>query len=214
VKLKIGGGKERMASLAGDADFLAACGTPASEEAWKETVAAWHKRKTAIYEEMIVSGAIPARPGVKRLSEEAHRAGWLLAVCSTSAVPAVQAVLNHVMGEETAAKCAIFAGDMVKAKKPAPDVYLMAVERLGVAPERCIVIEDSRNGLLAAKAAGMRCLVTVNELTKDEGFAEADLVLSCLGDPGGEKAVVIENRSSVRPGEWLRAEDLERLLTV
>jgi beta-phosphoglucomutase-like phosphatase (HAD superfamily) len=90
----------------------------------------------------------------------------------------------------------------------------MAVERLGVAPERCIVIEDSRNGLLAAKAAGMRCLVTVNELTKDEGFAEADLVLSCLGDPGGEKAVVIENRSSVRPGEWLRAEDLERLLTV
>ena len=212
VKLKIGGGKERMASLAKDADFLAACGAPASEEGWKETVAAWHKRKTAIYEEMIASGAIPARPGVKRLAEEAIAAGWMLAVCSTSAVPAVQAVLNHVMGGETAAKFALFAGDMVKAKKPAPDIYLLAQDKLGVAPQRCIVVEDSRNGLLAAKGAGMHCLITVNELTRDEGFAEADLVLSCLGDPGGEVTSVIENRSAARPGAWVKAEDLERIL--
>ena len=212
VKLKIGGGKERMASLAKDADFRAACGEIASAEAWKETVAVWHKRKTSIYEEMIASGAIPARPGVKRLAEEADKAGWTLAVCSTSAVPAVQAVLNHVMGRETAAKFALFAGDMVKAKKPAPDVYLLAVEKLGIASERCIVVEDSRNGLLAARAAGMRCLVTVNELTRDEGFAEADLVVTSLGDPGGETTVVIENRSAARPGAWVTAGDLERLL--
>lgn len=210
---KIGGGKERMSSLAKDADFRAVCSVPASEDEWSEMVAGWHKRKTEIYKELIASGAIPARPGVRRLSEEAMANGWMVAVCSTSALPSVQEVLNFVMGPHTAAKFAgVFAGDMVKAKKPAPDVYNLAAAELHLDPADCVVVEDSRSGLLSAKAAGMKCIITQNEMTCDEDFAEADIVLTTLGDPGGEQLSVIQNRSAARPTGSFTVNDLERVL--
>lgn len=212
-KLKIGGGKERMASLAEDPDFWAVFAVPASAEAWNGIVADWHRRKTEMYEELIASGTIPGRPGVKRLAEEAHAGGWTLAVGSTSSIPAVRAVLTHVMGEKTSGTFAgVFAGDMVKAKKPASDVYTMTAEKLGIAPSRCIVVEDSRNGLLAARAAGMRCIITLNDLTKGEGFSEAAIVLTCLGDPGGEPAVVLRNQTRANPKGFFTVEDLEEVL--
>ena len=116
-KLAIGGGKERMASLWDDADFREAVEVPETREEYIEIVAGWHKRKSAIYQELIMSGQIPPRPGVKRLAEEALDAGWTLGVCSTSAKPSVEAVLNHVMGETAARFSLLLAGDMVKAKK-------------------------------------------------------------------------------------------------
>ena len=133
-KLKIGGGKERMASLFSEPAFLKAWpAAPADEAARQDTVAAWHKRKTEIYKEIIRSGRIPARSGVKRLSEEALANGWTLAVASTSAPEAVNAVLRHAMGDATAGRFSVvLAGDVVKAKKPAPDIYLMAARELGV----------------------------------------------------------------------------------
>ena len=78
-KLKIGGGKERMASLFADADFCARVTVPESAEERKALIARWHKEKTAIYEGIIGSGKIPGRPGIRRLSEEALQAGWKLA---------------------------------------------------------------------------------------------------------------------------------------
>jgi HAD superfamily hydrolase (TIGR01509 family) len=212
-KVKIGGGKERMASLGRDADFRAVYNVPDSEEEWWDIVAGWHKRKSEIYKEMIAAGALPARPGVKRLAEEALDSGWQLVVCSTSSLSSVQAVLDHVMGETTAAKFAgVFAGDMVKAKKPDPAIYLLAVEKLGLTPNECVVVEDSRNGLLAATAAGMTCIVTVNQLTENEDFQEAAIVVSSLGDPGGEQAKVIANRTPVRLREYVSVKDLEQIL--
>lgn len=212
-KVKIGGGKERMASLSRDDNFRAVYKAPGSEEEWWNIVTGWHKRKSEIYKELIASGAIPGRPGVKRLAEEALAQGWRLAVCSTSALSSVQAVLFQVMGEETAKKFAgIFAGDMVKAKKPAPDVYILAAEKLNLDPANCVVVEDSRNGLLAATAARMTCIITYNELTKSEDFSEAALVLSSLGDPDGEQAIVIQNRTEAKPAGYLSVNDLEKVL--
>ena len=212
-KVKIGGGKERLFSLGRDDDFRAAYNIPGSEKRWWEIVAGWHKRKSEIYKELIASGAIPGRPGVKRLAEEALTHGWILVVCSTSALSSVQAVLNHVMGRELAGKFAeVFAGDMVKAKKPAPDVYNLAVEKLGLDPSNCAVVEDSRNGLLAATAAGMTCIVTPTELTKDEDFREAAIVLSSLGDPAGEPMIVFQNRTKAQPQDFFSIEDLEKVL--
>ena len=212
-KLAIGGGKERMASLFNDADFLAVFQPPATEEERAELIAAWHKRKTAIYTEMIASGKIPPRSGVRRLAREALDAGWTLGVCSTSARDSVQAVLTHTMGEDVASRFSLLlAGDVVKAKKPAPDIYNLAAERLGVSPQECLVIEDSWNGLASAHAAGMKCLVTVSGYTKDEDFSQAELVVSCLGDPGGEKCVVLANRSAATPGEYITVDDLEKIL--
>ena len=213
VKLKIGGGKERMASLAKDADFRAVYQVPDDAEEWKETVALWHKTKTAIYKDIINAGDIPPRSGVKRLAEAALAHGWQVGVASTSALDSVEAVMRHVMGDETAQKFSlVLAGDMVKAKKPAPDIYLMAAEQLAVRPTDCVVIEDSRNGLLAAHDAGMRCVVTQSSFTKEEDFSEAALVLSCLGDPDGEQSVVIENRGKATPEGYFSFEDLEKIL--
>ncbi len=213
-KLKIGGGKERMASLFQDPEFLKAwpeC--PTDEAARKELVARWHKRKTEIYREIILSGRVPPRSGVKRLAEEALAAGWTLAVASTSAPESVNAVLTHAMGDETARRFAlVLAGDIVKAKKPAPDIYLLAAEKLEISPSACVVIEDSNNGVEAATAAGMKCVVTVSGYTREEDFSKAAIVLTCLGDPGGEVCQVLENRSSARPGAWFTVADLEEVL--
>ena len=67
----------------------------------------------------------------------------------------------------------MFAGDIVKAKKPAPDIYNYAAAKLGLSPGDCVVVEDSRNGLLAATAAGMACIITQNALTEREDFSRS-----------------------------------------
>jgi len=212
-KVKIGGGKERMFSLGQDDDFRMVYDVPASSDDWWETVAGWHKRKSEIYKELVASGAIPGRPGVKRLAEAALAQGWTLAVCSTSALSSVQAVLQHVMGAETAGKFAgVFAGDVVKAKKPAPDIYNLAAEKLNLNPADCVVVEDSRNGLLAAIAAGMTCVVTFNQLTQKEDFSEAAIVLSSLGDPNGDQTAVVQNRIGANPAGFFSVADLEKVL--
>jgi HAD superfamily hydrolase (TIGR01509 family) len=210
-KLAISGGKERMASLLTE-DLVKQAGLPADAEGQKAMLADWHKRKTAIYTEMVAAGKLPGRPGVARIVGEALDAGWSLAVASTSAEASVRAVLDHVVGAEQAARFAlVLAGDVVEKKKPAPDIYLLAVERLGADPSDTLVVEDSRNGLLAAVGAGLRCLVTVNGYTEDEDFSEAVLVVSSLGD-AGEPARVLANRSVADPGELVKLEDLTACL--
>ena len=213
-KLKIGGGKERMASLFATPEFLRVFTPPPTEPERKDLIATWHKRKSAIYKEIVHSGRIPPRSGVKRLAEEALARGWVLAVASTSAQESVEAVLRHTLSEQTAARFSlVLAGDVVKAKKPAPDIYVLAAARLGVAPADCVVIEDSNNGVVAAASAGMKCIVTVNTYSRAEDFSLADIVLSCLGDPGVETCRLLANRSEARPRDYFTAEDLEKVLT-
>jgi len=212
-KLKIGGGKERMLSLKDEREFLAVFDVPATDQAWWDIVAGWHKRKSAIYKEMISAGELPGRSGVKRITEAALDAGWIVAVCSTSAVASVESIAEHVLGAETAARLSgIFAGDMVKAKKPAPDVYNLAVHELGLDPARCVVVEDSRNGLLAAVAARMTCIVTYNVVTKTEEFDEADLVVSELGDPSTREITVAHNRTKAKVAGYISFANLEEVV--
>jgi HAD superfamily hydrolase (TIGR01509 family) len=210
VKLRIGGGKERMASLLTD-EFVRENGLPTDPEGQRELLAAWHRRKTEIYKELVRAGHLPGRPGIARVVTEALDANWTLAVASTSAEESVRAVLEHVVGTRNAARFAVFAGDIVPAKKPDPGIYLLALERLEVTPEEAIVIEDSRNGLLAAVGAGLRCVVTVSGYTATEDMSEAVLVVTSLGDPG-EPAHVLANRGAARPGELVTLADLEACL--
>ena len=104
----------------------------------------------------------------------------------------------------------VFAGDVVPAKKPDPAIYLLAVDRLGLDPADTLVVEDSRNGLLAATGAGLPCLVTVNGYTRDEDFDEAVLVVSELGDPDRPPIEVLANRGAARPGDYVTLDDLRR----
>jgi HAD superfamily hydrolase (TIGR01509 family) len=210
--LQIAGGKERMASLLTQA-FVAAAGLPTDPDGQAAEVTRWHRRKTEIYTEMVADGKLPARAGIRRIIATAQDAAWPLAVCSTSAEPSVRAILEHAAGPDRAARFAlVLAGDVVARKKPAPDIYLLALERLGADPAATLVIEDSRNGLLAAIGAGLRCVMTVNDYTRDEPADEAALVVSSLGDPGGEASVVLANRSAARPGTWITLADLEACL--
>jgi beta-phosphoglucomutase-like phosphatase (HAD superfamily) len=123
----------------------------------------------------------------------------------------VRRVLEHVAGKELAAVVLVLAGDVVPRKKPAPDIYLLALERLGVPQGASLVVEDSRNGLLGAHAAGIRCVVTLSSYTWEEDMSEALLVASDLGDPGAPMRVVA-NRSRARPGEYVTLGDLEACL--
>jgi HAD superfamily hydrolase (TIGR01509 family) len=210
--LLIGGGKERMATLFTPA-FVAAAGLPSDPEGQAAELARWHARKTAIYTEMVAAGKLPPRPGIRRIIGEAQDAGWTLGVASTSAEASVRAILDVAAGPDRAARFdLVLAGDVVAHKKPAPDIYELAVERLPVEPAEVLVIEDSRNGLLAAVGAGLRCLVTVSDYTVDEEFGEAILIVSSLGDPGGEASRVLANRSAAMPGDWLTLADLEACL--
>ena len=179
--LKIAGGKERMRAYFDDD------GWPEGVDDRDDLIKRLHALKTDLYMQIIESGQLPLRSGVRRLVDEAIADGMPLAVCSTSNERAVNSVVEQLLGAQRKARFqAILAGDVVSHKKPDPEIYELAEKRLGVRGEACVVVEDSRNGLLAAKAAGMLCLVTTNGYTVDEDFTEADRVVSELGDPPGQ----------------------------
>lgn len=209
-RLTIGGGKERMASLL-TPQFVSENSLPSDSEGQKSMLAAWHKSKTAYYTEAVEQGLMPGRPGIVRIVDEARAAGWQLAVASTSAESAVRAVLEHVVGPDRAAWFSVFAGDVVPRKKPAPDIYELAVSELGVDPAETVVIEDSRNGLLAALAAGLKTVVTVSSYTAEEDFGGAALVVSSLGDPT-EPARSLSDPWHITPSGEVRLETLKAVL--
>ena len=210
-KVKIGGGKERMRSIL-TPDLAASLGLQ-DDDAVNAAILSWHKRKTEVYKGLVESGVMPARPGIARIVQEAHDAGWTLAVASTSAEPAVRAVLTHAVGESLAAHFSVVAGDVVPAKKPAPDIYLLALSELGVSVDDAIVVEDSGNGLRAAVAAGLRTVVTVSGFTREEDFTGASLVVSSLGDPDGEQAEVLADPYDAGPSGVVTLSTLQTLLS-
>ncbi len=176
--LKVGGGKERMKH------FFDRTSWPAGTTDKDALIRELHKLKTAYYTEIIESGQLPLRPGVARLVDEAVAVGVKLAVCSTSNERSVHAVVEKLLGPARKAKFdVILAGDVVSKKKPDPEIYNLVLQRLDLRANECAVVEDNRNGLLAAKGAQMRCVVTTNGYTQDEDFSEADLVVPELGDP-------------------------------
>ncbi len=190
--LKVGGGKERMKHFFDQTSWPA--GTTDKDALIKEL----HQLKTDCYTQIVASGELPLRPGVARVVDEAVAAGVRLAVCSTSNEKAVHTVVERLLGPARKAKFdVILAGDVVSKKKPDPEIYTLVLHRLGLRATECVVIEDNRNGLLAAKGAGMYCLVTTNSYTEDEDFREADLVVSELGDPPNVQADLAMIRSLI-----------------
>lgn len=209
--LAIGGGKERLASVFTPI-FVETAHLPSDPDEQRELIATWHKAKTKTYTDLVAAGVMPARPGIARIVEEARAAGWQLAVASTSAEASVRAVLEHAVGAERAADFAVFAGDVVPAKKPAPDIYLLALRELGIGPQEAIVVEDSSNGLRAALGAGVRTVVTVSSYTADEDFTGASLVVSSLGDPD-QPATVLADPHHLEPAGEVSLAHLTHLLT-
>ena len=173
--LKIAGGKERMKH------YFDHRGWPPGKTA-ETLIPELHKRKTAIFTALIAGGSLPLRPGITRIVDEARAAGVRLGVCTTSDPKSIDGVLD-LMGKQRKAYFEIvLAGDIVAKKKPSPDIYNLAKQRLNLDGRDCVVIEDSRNGLLAAAGAGMPCLITTSTYTLDEDFHEAARIVPELGD--------------------------------
>lgn len=159
--LRVTGGKERMARHAADLGQ-----TPDAD-----AIAALHHDKTRRYGAMMDAGAVALRPGIAGLIALARGAGLRLGIATTTSRPNIDALVRATMGQSTDDVFdAVAAGDEVAAKKPAPDVYLLALDRLGVGPDAAIAVEDSLNGLGAAQAAGLRCLLSPSVYSADDAF--------------------------------------------
>jgi HAD superfamily hydrolase (TIGR01509 family) len=179
--LQTAGGKERMRAYLHTKGF----GKPVPLEKEDELVLALHKRKTDILTEMLAAGELPLRPGVRRLMREAKERGMLIGICTTSNEKIASMIADTML--KGVAVDLILAGDIVSRKKPDPEIYYLALETTGLRPEECFIIEDSKNGVEAARAAGMAVIATTNIYTEKEDLSSADIVVTCLGDPDGEK---------------------------
>ncbi len=179
--LKVSGGKERMRHYLHTEGF----GVEVPPEEEDDLIKRMHAFKTDVVVNLLESGTLPVRPGVRRLMREAKEAGLILGICTTSNQRAARAVSERILSGIDFDF--VLAGDIVSRKKPDPEIYELALERTGLEPEECIVIEDSRNGVLAASAAGMHIVATTNVYTENEDLSDADIIVTCLGDPDGEK---------------------------
>ena len=147
-------------------------------------IARLHAAKTRHYTALLGRGGIPLRAGVRRLIGEARTRGVRLAIATTTTPDNVSALLRYAVAPEAESWFEVIgAGDVVPAKKPAPDIYYYVLERLGLEPARCLAFEDSENGLRSAQAAGLKTVITVNDYTRAHDFRGAAIVLDQLGEP-------------------------------
>jgi len=200
--LQIAGGKERMKHHLQTKGFS----KPIRPEEVDELVKAMHKRKTALFVELIESGKLPLRPGIHRFMQEAMEAGLKVCVCTTSNEQSAKAITEKVLSDIKFD--VVLAGDVVEKKKPDPAIYNLALSMTGLDPDEVMVVEDSRNGVLAAKAAHTNVIVTTNYYTEKEDLSSGDIIVSCLGDEDGEKGRLSKAGVSLKFDGVLHINDL------
>jgi HAD superfamily hydrolase (TIGR01509 family) len=190
--LETTGGKERLGA------YVDSLGVDATERReLKARIPALHAAKTENYTQLIREGLVPLREGVVRLIEEAERAGVKLSIASTTTFANIEALLSVNLGAGALDRFRVIgAAEQAERKKPSPDVFEYVLEQLQERSADCVAIEDSANGLAAAKAAGLFTVVTPSPWTRLENFAEADLVLPSLGS-SPHPLRDIENRFSL-----------------
>lgn len=193
--LRVHGGKERITrSLAEHEEPR-----PAGE------IAAVHATKTRIYDELLLAEGVPWRPGVRRLMAEAKRARLRLALATTTSEANLDPLFSPVLGARWKVLFdAIVTGDVTARKKPAPDVYLEALKRLGLRATQAIAFEDSRAGVEAACAAGIAVIAVPSRWLAGDDLSGADLVFEHLGDAG---ALWDEPHPALR-NRWLSVREL------
>jgi HAD superfamily hydrolase (TIGR01509 family) len=190
--LRVGGGKERLAHYFAGLDVA-----QQERDRLSRLVSSVHEVKTRLYAELAAREGWSLRPGVARLIDEAEAAGILLGIASTTTAVNVTVLIERALGAGSMNRFAVVAcGDVVKAKKPAPDIYRYALASLGLEAAEVVAFEDSEIGLAAAKGAGLLTVVTPSRWTRRDRFAAADLTLPHLGEPN----VPLEGEDAVRAG--------------
>ena len=178
--LKVGGSRERIS-------YFAEHYRPEGAERVRAPcdLQQMHQEKTAVYADMVQGGKVSLRPGVERLISELFAAGLKVGIATTTNITPLEALFRGTLGLNMLARFdSIAAGDMVRHKKPAPDLFLLALEKMDLKAHECLAMEDSRVGLEAATGAGLKTVITVNSYTRHMKFPGALAVLSDLGEPG------------------------------
>ncbi len=172
--LKTTGGKERMQ------EYQQTHRANEPQMDWKK-IKALHAQKTERYVEILSAGGLPLREGVADLIDRAAKAGLRLAIATTTSRPNVDALTACCWGKTPEEIFEVVAtGEQVKAKKPAPDLFELALSGLGLPPEDCLAFEDSRNGVLSAVGAGLQTIVTPGRYTAEDDFTGAAQVIPSL----------------------------------
>ncbi len=174
--LAVTGGKERIRH------FIENYGAEGAPKDYLDAfIRELHAEKTTAYTQMVKGGELELRPGVRSVIAAARQKGYRLALATTTTPANIDALLAATFGDTGNSLFEVIcAGDSVPNKKPAPDVYLRALEELDLPAGSCVAVEDSRNGLLSACAAGIATIVTPGIYTRDESFDEAALVIDNL----------------------------------
>ena len=200
--LSVTGGKERIRHYASrcDAEFLRSGNAD-------QLIRSLHEKKTENYAEIITSGDVVLRPGIERLIEEARSNDYRLAISTTTTRDNVLNLLTATLGGKGPELFdAISASDSAERKKPAPDVYFDVLEKLDRRADQCVAFEDSQNGLLSARRAGIDTVVTLSEFTSCDEPADALAVVTNLGGPGRPCQIV---QGDMRGREYVDLELLE-----
>jgi len=185
--LAVTGGKERMRY------YLEHYGvSPPEVDDLSEYIADLHKSKTRHYTQLLGEGKIPLRPGIESLLKEARKDGIRMAIATTTTPENVTALLENTLGKESIGWFEeIAAGDIVPAKKPAPDIYTWVLEKMGLSPDEVIAFEDSENGYISARDANInKVVVTVNDYTASHDFTGATIVLDQMGGVNNPATVI------------------------
>ena len=162
--LRVTGGKERIAR------YLAEEGLSLPPE----RIAALHGLKNEAYMKIVRGGGAPLRPGIAGVIAEARAAGLMLAICTTTSRVNIETLLDVALGPQGRALFGVVVtGEDVRAKKPDPEAYLLALARLQLPASQCLALEDSRNGVEAAVAAGVRVVACPSLYTAHETFPGA-----------------------------------------
>jgi len=202
--LQIAGGKERMKFyFQGEGRNHLPKETPIDD-----LVQRLHLLKTEIFVSLIESGKLPLRPGIKRLMQEANGKGIMVGICTTSNEKAVKAIVDSLLTDIKIDL--VLAGDIVTKKKPDPEIYLLALQKTKLLGDEVLVVEDSENGLIAGKKAGIKVLVTVNEYTKNENMSLADVVVTSLGNQN-EKPMILAGNLKLIDNKMIHLNDLLEL---
>jgi HAD superfamily hydrolase (TIGR01509 family) len=190
--LAVTGGKERMKFYV--EKFLDKNNIP---DNINEKIPELHAAKTRHYTKLLSTGAIPLRPGVERLINEARQQNFRLAIATTTTPENVTALLTHTLGKESIDWFEVIAaGDIVPAKKPAADIYEYALKTMKLNASECIAFEDSANGIKSSIGAKLCTIITINDYTRKHDFSDACIVLDQMGEPEHAFSVIKGNAGS------------------
>ncbi len=177
--LAVSGGKERILH-----HIKASKLKQAKQNNLTQWIADLHLAKTNHYARIMATGEVELRPGVERLIHQAHAEGLRLAIATTTTMSNITALFNATLGSEIQGWFEVIgAAEQAAIKKPDPSVYLWVLQQLKLPAAACLAIEDTHNGLNAAKNADIQVLVTQSYYSEGEDFSGALAVLSDLGEP-------------------------------